>query len=160
MQSACPSLVAVVDVGGDQVAQFTHFSVQEFLLSQSLERSQDQHLSEYHVYPQSAHAFFARACLCVLLRQGDNVDTAKIKKLPLASYAAKHWVDHAKLGCVSSDIQAGLMMKCLFDKALPHFKLQDLGLALQRRHTVARVKNSPPGTRCSPAVLRCAMWFP
>ena len=122
VQSACPSLVAVVDIGGDQIAQFSHFSVQEFLVSQSLERSQDQHLSKYHVYPQSAHAFFATACLCVLLHLGNDVDEAKIKKFPLASYAAKYWVDHAKPGRVSSDIQARLMMEVLFDKALPHFK--------------------------------------
>jgi ankyrin repeat protein len=122
VQSACPSLVAVVDIDGDQIAQFSHFSVQEFLVSQSLEDSQHQRLSKYHVHPLSAHAFFAKACLCVLLHLGNDVDNAKIKNSPLASYAAKHWVDHAKLGCVSSDIQAGLMMKRLFDKALPHFK--------------------------------------
>lgn len=122
VQSACPSLVSVVDIGGDQVAQFSHFSVQEFLVSQSLEHSQHKQLSKYHVLPQSAHAFFAKACLCVLLHLGKDVDKAKIKEFPLASYAAKYWVDHAKLGCASSDLQAGLMMKCLFDKALSHFK--------------------------------------
>ena len=109
------------------------------------------------MFTHSAHAFFARACLCVLLHLGDDVDEAKIKKFPLGSYAANHWVDHAKLGCVSSDLQAGIMMKYLFDKALPHFKTW---VWLYNVDTVARVNHSPRGTRCSPAVLRCAMWHP
>ena len=115
VQSACPSLVAVVDVHSDRVAQFSHFSVQEFLVSKFLEDSQD--LSKYHVSPPSAHAFFARACLCVLLHLGDDIDK---KDFPLASYAAEHWVGHAKCGKVSSDTLPG--MKCLFDKDKPHFK--------------------------------------
>ena len=117
VQSACPSLVAVVDVRGDQVAQFSHFSVQEFLVSQDLKNSHD--LSKYHVSPPSAHAFFARACLCVLLHLGDGIDNVQLKNFPLASYAAEHWVGHAKYGVVSPDILAG--MKCLFDKNKPHF---------------------------------------
>jgi len=115
VQSACPSLVAVVDARGDKVAQFSHFSVQEFLVSKVLEHSQD--LSKYHVSPPSAHAFFARACLSVLLHLGDEV---QLKDFPLASYAAEHWVDHAKYGDVSSDTLPG--MKCLFDKDKPYFK--------------------------------------
>ena len=117
VQSACPSMVSVVDVSKDQVAQFSHFSVQEFLVSQDLKNSQD--LSKYHVSPPSAHAFFARACLCVLLQLGDGIDKAQLKDFPLASYAAEHWVGHAKYGVVSPDILAG--MKCLFDKDKPYF---------------------------------------
>ena len=117
VQSACPSLVAVVDVLGDQIAQFSHFSVQEFLVSQDLKNSQD--LSKYHVSPPSAHAFFARACLCVLLHLGDGIDKTQLENFPLASYAAEHWVGHAKYGVVSPDILAG--MNCLFDKDKPHF---------------------------------------
>jgi len=117
VQSACPSMVSVVDVSKDQVAQFSHFSVQEFLVSQDLKNSQD--LAKYHVSPPSAHAFFARACLCVLLQLGDGIDEVQLKNIPLASYAAEHWVGHAKYGVVSPDILAG--MKCLFDKDKPHF---------------------------------------
>ena len=117
VQSACPSLVAVVDVLKDQIAQFSHFSVQEFLVSQDLKDSQD--LSKYHVSPPSAHTFFVRACLCVLLQLGDGIDKMQLENFPLASYAAEHWVSHAKYGVISPDILAG--MKCLFDKHKPHF---------------------------------------
>ena len=119
VQSACPSLVAVVDVSKGQVAQFSHFSVQEFLVSKDLENS--QHVSKYHVSPPSAHAFFARACLCVLLQLGGGIDKVRLKDFPLASYAAEHWVGHAKYGAVSSDTDVLAGMKCLFDKAKPHF---------------------------------------
>jgi len=117
VQSTCPSLVAVVDVRGEKVAQFLHFSVQEFLVSQDLKNSQE--FSKYQVSPPSAHGFFARACLCVLLQLGDGIDNVQLKRFPLASYAAEHWVGHAKYGVVSPDIIAG--MKCLFDKNKPHF---------------------------------------
>ena len=119
VHSACPSLVVVVDARRDQVAQFSHFSVQEFLVSKGLENSQE--LSKFHVSPPSAHAFFARACLCVLLQLGDGIDKVQLKDLPLASYAAEHWVGHAKYGVVLSDTDILAGMKCLFDKDKPHF---------------------------------------
>ena len=119
VQSACPSLVTVIDVGGDQVAQFSHFSVQEFLVWEDL-RKISQDISRYHVSPPLAHAFFARACLCVLLQLGDSIDKTQLENFPLASYAAEHWFGHAKYGAKSPDILAG--MKCLFDKDKPHFK--------------------------------------
>jgi len=87
-------------------------------VSQDLKDSRE--LSKYHVSPPSAYAFFARACLCVLLQLGDGIDDVQLKDFPLASYAAKHWVGHAKYGASSPDILAG--MKCLFDKNKPHFK--------------------------------------
>jgi ankyrin repeat protein len=43
----------------------------------------------------------------------------QLENFPLASYAAEHWVSHAKYGVISPDILAG--MKCLFDKDKPHF---------------------------------------
>jgi len=46
--SACSSLVAIVDRGGHQVIQFSHFSVKEYLTSERLETA-DEGLSYYHI---------------------------------------------------------------------------------------------------------------
>jgi len=51
----------------------------------------------------------------------NNIDEAKIQNFPLALYAAKHWVEHARFEDVSSYIQDG--MDLLFDKDNPHFAI-------------------------------------
>jgi hypothetical protein len=116
--SACSSLVTVVDVGGSQVVQFSHFSVKEFLTSDRL-ASAGRDLSRYHIVPQLAHTLLAQACLGVLLQLDDSVDKDSIKNLPLAVYAAQYWVDHSKLGNVSSSMLDD--MERLFDQDKPHF---------------------------------------
>jgi ankyrin repeat protein len=49
----------------------------------------------------------------------DTVDCDNIEDFPLARYAAQYWNTHARVESVSSCIEDG--MKCLFDKARPHF---------------------------------------
>jgi ankyrin repeat protein len=115
--SACSTLVAVVNVDGQKIVQFSHFSVREYLISDRIANS--EHVSRFHVLPRLAHAHLARACLTVLLQLKDGVDRDNIRNFPLALYAAQYWVDHAQFENVALDIQPA--MKCLFDKNKPHF---------------------------------------
>jgi ankyrin repeat protein len=110
--SACSSLIAVVNVDGPPVVQFSHFSVKEFLTSDRLANSTED-FSGYHVLPHVAHTILAQASLGVLLHLGDNVDKHTIKKFPFAQYAAQHWVDHGQFENVSSSIEGA--MERLFD---------------------------------------------
>jgi hypothetical protein len=110
--SACSSLIAVVNVDGSPVVQFSHFSVKEFLTSDRLANSTED-LSLYHVIPHAAHTILARASLSVLLYIPGCVDKNSIKKFRFAQYAAQHWVDHARFENVSSSIQGA--MELLFD---------------------------------------------
>ena len=137
VMSTCSSLVIIVkgDSKDSRIVQFAHFSVKEYLVSSRLAES-SRDVSRYHILPEPAHTILAKACLGVLLRLDDHVDRDKIKNFPLAEYAAKHWVKHARVENVSSQIMDG--MKCLFDADKPHFAAwlwvynEDLG----RRHSM------------------------
>jgi ankyrin repeat protein len=115
--SACSTLVAIVDVRGRKVAQFSHFSAREYLTSDRIANS--AHVSHFHIHLKSAHTVLARTCLNALLQLDYSIDKTKIQSFPLAWYAAEHWVDHARYEGVSSDIQ--YEMDCLFDRKTPHF---------------------------------------
>jgi len=115
--STCSTLVAVVNVDGHQVVQFSHFSVREYLTSDRIVSS--EHVSHFHIHVKSAHALLARVCLSVLLQLDGRIEKDKIQNFLLASYAAQHWVDHAQFEDVSLDIKDG--MERLFDKDKPHF---------------------------------------
>jgi len=78
-------------------------SVQEFLTSDRLQDQSPKRLSRYHVLPQPAHTFFAKACLSVLLQLTPRIHKNRVKGMfPLAPYAAEHWVGHAQRGDVTS----------------------------------------------------------
>jgi len=94
------------------------FSVKEFLISSRFAES-SREVSHYHIEPEAAHTILAQACLGVLLRLDDRIDLDKIKNFPLAEYAARHWVEHARFKGVSSHIKDG--MEYLFDADKPHF---------------------------------------
>jgi ankyrin repeat protein len=112
--STCSSLVAIVDgVYGRQV-QFSHFSVKEFLMSNRL-----GDFSQYHIHPISAHTNLTQACLGVLLHLEDCTDKESVTSFPLAEYAARHWVEHARFKDVASCVKAGI--ETLFDSDKPHF---------------------------------------
>ena len=140
VMSTCSSLVTIVNdtdesnagvqverVGRNEdksedsrVVQFSHFSVKEFLMSDRLaESSRESAVSQYHIQLEPAHAILAQACLGVLLRLDDRINRDNIKDFPLASYAAKHWDNHARFGNVASVIKGE--MECLFDADRPHF---------------------------------------
>ena len=116
--SSCSSLITITGGEGDQVLQFSHYSVKEYLTSDRLAAA-DGRLSFYHVDLESAHTLLAYACLTVLLRLDDKIDRSGIGRFPLAPYAARHWVNHAKSGIIASHVEE--VMDQLFDRTKPHF---------------------------------------
>ena len=117
--STCSSLISVEDEYGIQVVQFSHFSVKEFLTSSRIAGS-SAGVSRFHILLEPAHTILTNSCLGVLLRLGELVDEHNIEdKFPLARYAAKHWVDHARFENVPSHIREG--MEQLFDPNKPYF---------------------------------------
>jgi ankyrin repeat protein len=114
--STCSSLVTIVSerFSDRQVVQFSHFSVKEFLMSNRL-----GDFSQYHIHPLSAHTTLTQACLGLLLHLGDKCGTKGVEGLPLAKYAAEHWVEHAQIRGVASRVKNG--METLFDPDKPHF---------------------------------------
>jgi ankyrin repeat protein len=117
--SACSSLLAVVDVKGSPIIQFSHFSVKEFLTSARLAEASDIIHRRYHVSMTPAHTLASQACLGTLLHLDKDVITLdSLEDYPLAEYAAKHWVHHAQFEEVSQSVGDG--MKQLFDPRKPH----------------------------------------
>ncbi|KAI0248620.1 hypothetical protein BJV78DRAFT_1363407 [Lactifluus subvellereus] len=118
--SACSSLIAIDD-GDLQVVQFSHVSVKEFLISDILSRSRSSgDVSCYHILPERAHATLAQACLGVLLSLDNRVMKSNVGDFPLAEYAARHWVDHARFDKVSPSILDA--MEYFFDAKKPHWE--------------------------------------
>jgi hypothetical protein len=117
VQSTCPSFLAVVDIGDSQIIQFSHFSVKEFLTSSRLAEAK-QEISRYHISMTPAHILVAKACLGILLHLDRDIAKSALQTFPLAPYAALHWVDHARIGGVSKNVEDG--MKILLDSRKPH----------------------------------------
>jgi ankyrin repeat protein len=116
--STCSSLIAIVDDGGYQVVQFSHFSVKEFLTSKRLACSSGD-ISRYHIILEPANTILAKACLGVLLRLDDRVDKDNLDDIPLLEYAARYWIDHARFENVSSLIRDA--MEYFLDADKPHW---------------------------------------
>ncbi len=120
LQSACSSLIAIVEAGDSRVVQFSHFSVKEFLTSSRLLTASGE-VSNYYIDLEPAHTILGQACLGVLLQIQDDDDGHTSGGHPLAEYAAEHWATHARFGKVVSRLQKG--MEYLFDPDKPHFEL-------------------------------------
>jgi len=118
--STCSTFIAIIDDGGSKIAQFSHFSVKEFLTSDRLRMSDVGNICQYYIPLEPAHAILARACLAVLLQLDEKEDDGRFKSLPLASYASNNWVWHAQFEDVASRIQDTLGY--LFDPQKPHFR--------------------------------------
>jgi Ankyrin repeats (3 copies) len=114
--STCSSMISIVNVDDSLVVQFSHFSVKEFLTSTRIANGR---FSCYYIPLELSHMIFTQACLSVLLQFNDHVTKSSMKKFLLADYAARHWVEHAKFGNVTSHIQDS--MKQLFNPGKPHF---------------------------------------
>jgi len=118
--STCSSLVAIVDDGGSQVVQFSHFSVKEFLMSDRLTCSLGD-FSQYQILPTPAHTILTQACLGNLLQLDGCMKNENIKDFPLAQYAARHWVTHAQFENVASNVKEGMETLRVFDPGQPYF---------------------------------------
>ena len=111
--STCSSLIAIVNVEGSPVIQFSHFSVKEYLTST---RIVEGHVLRYYIPLEPAHLFVTQACLTVLLQ---IMTEESIEELPLARYAGQYWADHAEFGDVSSHTEDWI--KRLFNPENHHF---------------------------------------
>jgi hypothetical protein len=118
VMSACSSLVMIVKFGDSRVVQFSHFSVKEFLTADRLTETM-RDISRYHIRLDAAHTILSQACLGVLLRLDDGVDSDDVESFPLARYAAQYWATHSRAKNVLSRIKDGV--ECLFDADKPHF---------------------------------------
>ena len=116
--STCSSLITIVDDGYSPVVQFSHFTVKEFLTSNRLTRS-SQDVSYYHIGLEPAHTILAQACLSVLLRLDDHINEDNICDTPLAEYALRYWIDHARSEDVASRMRDA--MAYFFDADKPHW---------------------------------------
>ena len=115
--STCSSLIAVVNVDGPEVIQFSHFSVKEYLTSYRIAKSR---VSRYYIPLESAHLFVTQACLALLIQLDEHATRKSIEKFPLARYAGQYWAKHAEFGDVSSHTED--LIKQLFDPKNYHFK--------------------------------------
>jgi ankyrin repeat protein len=118
--STCPNFLSIFKVEDSAFIQFSHFSVKEYLTSDRLAETEGI-ISRYHVSMNPAHTIMAQACLGILLHFDENVTNDSLKSFPLAEYAAKSWVDHARFDNVSANTQDGT--KRLFDPRRPHLTI-------------------------------------
>jgi hypothetical protein len=117
--STCSSLITIVHNGDSRVAQFSHFSVKEYLTPPRLARSPFVDVSRYHIDLEPAHTIMAQACLATLLGLDEHDGKSNSERSPLVKYAAQYWVEHAQFEKVSSHVRDG--MDILFDISKPHF---------------------------------------
>lgn len=149
--STCSSLITVVTVDGLPVVQFSHFSVQEFLMSSRLASGL---LSHYHISLKPAHTIVAQVCLSVLLQLDNHIDKTTISKYPLAHYAAQYWVDHAKFQNVASRVQE--LMMHVFDRGRPHFAAWVW--VYDRDQSRRSMDSETPSQPTAPPIYYAALW--
>ena len=118
--STCSSLLAIVDVQGSKVIQFSHYSVKEFLTSDRIADGRKS-VSRYHVLMQPAHTTMLQVCLTVLSKLSHDANKETIKNNPLSLYAAQHWVDHGRF--VNDSARTRDLTRQFFDPRRPHFSL-------------------------------------
>ncbi|KIK54071.1 hypothetical protein GYMLUDRAFT_138510, partial [Collybiopsis luxurians FD-317 M1] len=82
---------SLVTVGTNNVVQFAHASVKEFLVEHYVSK-QDKHIFE--INELLAHDTIAQACILYLMYYGDNKNQPK--KAALLDYASKFWPVHAR----------------------------------------------------------------
>ena len=157
--STCSSLIAIVNVEGSQVIQFSHFSVKEYLTSN---RTAEGRVSRYYIPLEPAHLFVTQACLSLLLQLDDHVTKETIEELPLARYAGRYWTDHAEFGNVSSHTED--LMKRVFHPENHHFAIwvwifdTILGLSM-RSERPSRPRSSPLHYAARHGFHRVAEWL-
>jgi len=116
--STCSTLITIIDNGGWKIVKFSHSSVKDFLVSDRLRISRIENIRAYHISMDAAHAVLARACLTVLLQFDKRTDKTFLAGFPLAFYAARHWVYHARYEGVTPRVQD--VMERLFNPNWPY----------------------------------------
>ena len=144
--STCSTLITITGIKGSRIVQFSHFSVKEFLTSGRLSTN----IRNYHITLDAAHTVLAQACLAVLLQLDEKTDKRRLATLPLASYAAQHWVDHVKREDAVLPIKEA--MKQLFHPKKPYLAawtwIHDLDPI--RRRPIPALPERPPRPRAGP----------
>jgi ankyrin repeat protein len=148
--STCSTLLALVNVDGSQLIQFSHFSVKEFLTSSRFAERGDTISRHYHISMTPAHTLVAQICLGILLSLDGNITRDSLDRFPLAQYAAEHWFEHARFQDVSQNTVEA--MKELFDESKPHLMvwlwIYDPTAYPWKRDKLAKVRSpvAPHGT--------------
>jgi len=140
-------LISIVDTNGSPLVQFSHFSVLEYLRSKRIQ----ERVPHYYVHSEPAHLVVTQACLSVLLKLGDNATKEHFLNFPLARYAARHWVDHAKLESVLSQTEEE--MKLIFDPESPYFAAWVWICDVDSSHgdvPLASIPETPPPPKATP----------
>jgi ankyrin repeat protein len=119
--STCSTLLALVNVDGSAIIQFSHFSVKEFLTSTRLAKADDENLRRYTIFMTPAHTLITQASLGMLLHLDETITKEDLTKYPLAEYAGRHWFEHARFENVAQEVEEGL--KVLFDPDKPHLSI-------------------------------------
>ncbi|EMD33438.1 hypothetical protein CERSUDRAFT_98545, partial [Gelatoporia subvermispora B] len=122
--SSCSSMI-VIDSQTETV-QFAHLSVKEYLVSECLASDVEGNVKRFHIVKEHAHTTLAKVCLAIML-QLDNTSisnhsaTCHVAPVsPLSAYAAEHFIGHAKVTNVETDIQEA--MEWAFDPRKPHYE--------------------------------------
>ncbi|KAI0295434.1 hypothetical protein B0F90DRAFT_1820513 [Multifurca ochricompacta] len=118
--STCSSLIAIINMDGSSVVQFSHFSVRQFLLSSHLSATA-RGAARYHFSLEQAHFTVGQGCLAALLQLDKHINKSSIVDFPLAVYAAQSVVIPAPSRYVKDYMQEAL--KRLFDPNKPHFAI-------------------------------------
>jgi hypothetical protein len=113
----CSTLLSFVDVNGSRIAQFSHYSVKEFLTSDRICKL-EMKVARYHMLEEPAHVTVAQMCLAVLLHLDERIHRDAVEEIPMIHYAAENWVHHTRFGNVSTEIKPALEL--LFDPNNPH----------------------------------------
>src|SRR5882672_5099390 len=146
--TTCSTLLSVVEDWRSQVVQFAHFSVKEYLTSARFAEKDDAISRRYRISMTPAHTFVAQVCLGMLLHLDETVTRDSLASLPLAQYAAEHWLDHARFEGVSQNVIGG--MKQLFDCRKHHLAvwlwIYDPTVPSFQRDKSAKVPLPPHGT--------------
>ena len=117
LMTVCSTLLSFIDVDGSRIAQFSHYSVKEFLMSERILKRETK-VARYRLYEQPAHTTIAQMCLAVLLHLDEGSEKQAVDEIPMIHYAAENWVYHAQFGNVATEIEPAL--KLLFDPKNPH----------------------------------------
>ena len=80
------------------VIKLSHFSVKEYLLSTHVEKY-------FSIDEKTSHVKILEISIAYLLQFDDSSPLeAMLHSMPLAMYAAEHWIDHVKFGGVDSTV--------------------------------------------------------